>query len=244
MAGTSYPFEGDSLSPTEWGQMARLWQRNGVVAGLSSQLEVSISGPDAIIGTGALWLHGHIYHNPSTESVTLAGGDNYICAVVSSTPAGISFITQSSAPALSDRRKVALAYYNGSALTDLRTWAGETVMSLFLGTGNTVISTGTSLIGVPMPYDVMIMRWQVVANSSGALSVGILRTTYDGWSATAGNNILTVSIGSGQIKGQSSSNDLNITVRRGRYLRTNVASVSTIKQACISLYLAPLYVSV
>ena len=247
MAGTSYPFSGDTLSPAEWGQMARLWQRNGVVAGYGSQLEVIISGSDAIIGTGSLWLHGHVYINNATDSVTLLAGANYICAVVDSNPTDISFTTQAYAPSADDKRKVLLAYYNSGTLQDYRTWAGQTYLSLIVGTGANTITAGKAKVALPIPYDAKIVKWEIIADVSGALSAQILSTDYASWTATAGANILSVSISAGNIKASSHPcapvDAPDITIRAGNYIRTNVVSVSTINQAVISLLLAPIQVN-
>ena len=246
MAGISYPFQNDTVDAEEWGRMARLWQHNGVVAGVGSQLAVSISGSNAIVGSGACWLHGHLYHNDSTQSVGLQSGANFIFANVGTVPNSITMQRSSSAPAVSNKRQLLLAYISGSTLHDRRVWVGQSILTLLVGTGNTAIGTGTSPVGIPIPFDSRIVKWEVIGDRAGALTVSIQRTDYGSW-PSSGTGILTTSISSGHTKGSSHpttpANAPNVGLRVGHYLRTQVTLASTIRQAAISLYLAPLYVN-
>lgn len=241
MAGTSYPFANDSVSPTEWSRMARLWQRNGVVAGVSSELAITVSG-GAVIGGGALWLHGFIYHNTDTQTVSLISGTTtYINAIVDSVPDGISFVGETSAAPSNSKDRMTIASVSSTGVvTDLRTWAGETYLPLIIGNGAVQIAAGRSKVAIPIPYDVKVRGWELIADVAGQLSVAVQTTTYAGWSSTAGTTVFTPSISAGQIKG---SGKVNFTLRAGTYIRTNVSSVSTIKQATLNLTLAPILVT-
>lgn len=240
----SYPFANQSLSPIEWGRMARIWQTNGVTAGVGDNLEVAISGSDAVIGSGALWIQGFFYYNLSTKTVPLATGVNYICAQVDpSQPTEVSFISRSTVPAPESKNIFVLASINDTTIYDYRRYAGRSILSFIVGNGATVIPTG-KMMGVTMPYDALITAWNVIGDSAGALSTQILKTDYTNWSATAGDAIISPTIPSGAAKGASYPNSPStspaVAVRYGDILRPNVVSANTIKQATINLFLAPL----
>lgn len=241
MAGTSYPFAGDALSPIEWSQMARLWQRNGVVAGQGSELAVTVSG-DAIVGSGALWLNGFIYQSGSVQNVPLIGGaTTYINAKVDSNPTSIDFIGESSSAPSNSKEKITLASVSSTGvITDLRTYAGETYLPLILGNGATVIPVGKVKVGVPVPYDVMVKGWNICGDKPGQLSIEIQTATYDSWTSTAGTALFTASVNAGGIKNYGR---VNYTIRRGTFVRPNVVSVSTMTQAVLTLALAPILVT-
>lgn len=241
MAGLSYPFANEALTPTEWAQMARLWQRNGVVAGVSSELRVTVSG-GAIISGGSLWLNGFLYYNTGTRSVSLIGGaTTYINAVVDSVPDGIYFTgTNSPAPVNSNTQMTIAAVSSTGVVTDMRTWAGESYLPLIIGNGVTTIPTGRNKVAIPIPYDVKIKKWELIADVAGQLSVAVQSTTYDSWSSTAGNTMFNTSISAGKNKG---SDRINTTVRAGTYIRPYVTSISSIKQATLSLLVAPIMVT-
>lgn len=244
----SYPFANQSISASEWGRMARMWQSSGVAAGTGNMLEPSLSGSNVIINTGAVWLRGFYYYSQSTKSVPITvGSSNFVCASVNpDSPSSITFVRRSSNPARSDKSIFPLAYTDGSRFIDYRRWAGRRIVSFILGNGASLIPTGTKP-GITMPDDYVITAWRMFADYQGYLSVDILKTSFEEWTKSSGTKLFDTMVINGSNRKasypahpSSSPYNMNNPIRINEIIKPHVHSVSNITQATVELWLAPL----
>jgi hypothetical protein len=76
MAETYFPFDagaGSSVTEAQWSKMARLWRDDGVIPGLTNELEVTAnaSGMQVFVNTGTGWLRGFYYENSASLTLPL-----------------------------------------------------------------------------------------------------------------------------------------------------------------------------
>lgn len=74
MAENAFPFDagaGSSVREAQWSKMARLWRDDGVIPGLTNELEVTAnaSGMHVFVDTGTAWQLGFYYENTASLTV-------------------------------------------------------------------------------------------------------------------------------------------------------------------------------
>ncbi|MCY0946834.1 tail fiber domain-containing protein [Streptomyces antarcticus] len=80
MAITSYPFDGQAVTETQFSQMFREFQDSGVVTSLgASGFSVSAStGMTLTVGSGLAFVRGHMVQSTATENVTIAAASTQV----------------------------------------------------------------------------------------------------------------------------------------------------------------------
>lgn len=74
VALTSYPFDTQSVSESQWGQMAQLWLGDGVLGGVLNELAVSgySGGMNVHVESGRCWIQGYFGENPTQQTLAIA----------------------------------------------------------------------------------------------------------------------------------------------------------------------------
>lgn len=74
---TSYPFDTESVSESQWGQMAQLWRGDGVVGGALNELAVSgySGGMNVHVESGRCWIQGYFGENPTQQTLAISPAD-------------------------------------------------------------------------------------------------------------------------------------------------------------------------
>lgn len=244
MAQISYPWANGTLTEDDWELMAPIWGRKGVVAGSGSGGELAVSHVSATsvqVAAGACWFGGHYYENSAPQTVTHALSGTIYVVLSLGTNSATTVLSTTNSPT-SSHLVLASDVVASGTLVDLRTYANETALSFVIGTGFDIPAAGDLPTAIPIPFGGKIVRWEMIGDVQGSMSIQLKKySSLTNWPSTS-TNLFATSL-TNQLYSSARVSAAN-TFSAGDYIRVNISSaVTSIKQAVLTLYIAPLITS-